>query len=129
MPTKSKKSVRSQSSSAPAKPKRKARAKPKAQLPSQKATTHRAKTDLSPSPATRLARIELQELSSSKGHRKLNLKRQLPGATGDKSRPQNRRALNEMSRAEKIHRTKTPERRIISGASINRKGRLNDNSP
>lgn len=53
---------------------------------------------------------------------KTNLKEQFAAKTGDKTHPQDESAMNHMSRADIIARNKSPQRRVISGASIEKKG-------
>ncbi len=79
-------------------------------------------------PKVHLERFDLQDLSHSQGHRKINLKKVFSETTGGKSKSQNPSALNFSTGSERVLRAKSAQRRIISGASINRKGRLNNNT-
>lgn len=53
-----------------------------------------------------------QNVAHSPGHQKMNLK----------SHPQNSSAMNNMAGDDIIHRNESPQRRIISGASLGKKG-------
>lgn len=57
------------------------------------------------------------------GHKKMNLRSQFD-KTGHKSTPQNGRALNNMSAANKIKRTSATNRRIITGAAVGKTGQI-----
>jgi len=101
-------------------------AKLKGLVKGKKATPRRAiknvvKAKKKSEPRRRVNPEELLNPAQSPGHRKMNLKAQ-KGKPGAKVVPQNDSALNNMARDERITRNINPMRRIISGASLNKKG-------
>lgn len=60
----------------------------------------------------------------SYGHKKMNLKKDFVLSTNAKTYSQNLSATNNVTRGDIVARQESPQRRIISGASLNKKGRL-----
>ena len=57
-------------------------------------------------------------------HKKMNLKKEFKDGNSTKTLKQDQSAANNMPRSESVRRHESPQRQIISGASINKKGRL-----
>lgn len=47
---------------------------------------------------------------------------------GGKSQPQNESAMNRMANSDQIHRTESPQRKIITGAALGKTGQRNKES-
>ncbi len=58
------------------------------------------------------------------GHRKMNIKEKFETPTGSKNQAQNASALNNMSRADRVKRTSSTNRRIITGAAVGKTGQV-----
>jgi hypothetical protein len=99
-------------------------------LKSKKATAKREKTNVKP--ATQGATIKKaggfdlnqKDLAHSPGHRKINLQNEFSHKSGIKTEPQNASAQNNMARDNRIKRTNSSHRRIITGAALGKTGRI-----
>lgn len=63
-------------------------------------------------------------LAHMNGHKKMNLKKDYNLRSSTKTMAESLSATNKLSRGDLVARKESPQRRIISGASLNKKGRL-----
>lgn len=103
--------------------------KKKATAKSKKRPTNKAKASSKRKvkSSAKLTSASIENISNpahSYGHRKMNLKKDFDLDTSAKTHTRNLSATNNVTRADIVARQESPQRRIISGASLNKKGRL-----
>lgn len=111
------------------------KAKSKSMNAGKKKTMTRAKKASAPIQAKVKSKLEKSKSSQVKepvefslahmnGHKKMNLKKDFNLRSSTKTMAESLSATNKLSRGDLVARKESPQRRIISGASLNKKGRL-----